>query len=208
MAFVTTCPECGEECYGAVFSCPACSASLETEDELKTRKKHERGLRLEKMSDDFVRVLPLGAVFLLVASGYSRKSRLTLIGLGLGMLVAACAWIKRKNASRAAHENIEKPPVERLTHAIFLYAVRDGASQIRLRAGVGVAVHYLIGDKWKEQMKIPAHAFAWADLRDHLKEQSDNWKQPILLEMNGKRCQYTPRFERDFPLETLTLSKL
>ncbi len=169
------------------------------------RRQHERRMRWEARREQFFDVLPLGGILMLVASGYARKNRVALAGAGL-FAIAASAWANREKARQSRLEAEGGTPSERIANTLLLYAVRDGASQIRLRAGVCIVVHYFVGGEWQEQMKIPG--YIWCDLCAHFIHQSESWKRPIAFEMDGKRCEFSPHFERerDLPLETLTLS--
>ena len=163
-------------------------------------------IRLENAGDSVVRAFPPSAIVLLIASGYARRGRWAFITAGLTALGVSYGWKNRAPKSRTP-EVEEKPPVERLLNAIVHYAMRDGATKIRLRAGHGVVVHYLINDKWKEQMRIPP-SFAWIKIRVVLKERTGNWKHPTFFEIEEKAFRFMPNFEHEFPLETLTLSLL
>lgn len=94
---------------------------------------------------------------------------------------------------------------ERIANTILLYAVEDGATKIRLRAGIGVHAHLFIKGEWRELMRIPG--FAWRDLRAHFLHRSARWTHPFFLEANEQRFEFEATFEREFdlPLETLTL---
>ncbi len=58
---------------------------------------------------------------------------------------------------------------------------------------------------FQRQMRIPSSV--WRDLCTHLVERSDGWTRPIVFEMDEKRFEFSPHFEREreLPLETLTL---
>ena len=199
------CPKCGEDNPIEAVMCWACYAPLGTQAEaaLEQRQAHERAFRFENRLEEFFGALPFGGIALLVTSGYVRKVRLPLIGAGLLLLASSFAWSKR-NEARARIQAEEGRPIERITDTILLYAVRDGASEIRLRAGVGIQLHYFIDDDWKEQMRIPG--YVWNDLRAHLQEKSDNFERPVVFEMDNKRAEFLVHFESAFPLETLLLS--
>ncbi len=202
------CPKCGEDNPIEAVMCWACFAPLGLEAEAAQAKQQarQRAVRFEKRLEEFFCALPFGGIALLITSGYVRKVRLPLIGAGLLLLALSFGWSKRSAATAARSQAQEPSPIERITDTFLLYAVRDGASKIRLRAGIGVHVHYLIGDQWQEQMRIPG--FVWNDLRTHLLGQSDKWTRPIVFETGGSRAEFSPHFERehDLPLETITLS--
>lgn len=203
------CPKCGEDNPIEAVMCWACYTPLGSgaavEAARKKRQAHERATRLE---DFFCYALPFAGIALFIASGYARKIRFPLVGVGLLSFLLSFVWSKRRNVIHARNQAQESSPIEGITNTFLLYAVRDGASKIRLRTGIGTCIHYLIGEEWREQMKLPI--YIWSPLCDHLLGQSDNWTRPIVFESEGARFEFSPHFERerDLPLETLTLSLL
>lgn len=189
---------------------------------LRLRRQHEREARREERLQGFFDCLPLGGALLLIASGYARKIRPILAGLGLLAFAAHYAKSNMKDfkieflgrvllgakveAEAEDEDEDEGSPIKRITDTILLYAVRDGASQIRLRAGIGIQVHYLIKDEWQEQMKMPS--YVWNDLCVYLQEQSDDLTRPVIFQFEEKRFEFFPDFRRNFelPLETLILT--
>ncbi len=53
---------------------------------------------------------------------------------------------------------LQPSPIERIFNTIWVYAVSDSASAIRLiPTEKGTEICYRIGDEWKTQMKLPAY---------------------------------------------------
>ena len=215
------CPVCDESSPDGAIMCWACYHPLPGENgegvELHRRMQERRLAARQARRHQVFDSLPLLGAALLVALGYARKSRVPLAGLGLMALAANRARssvhdfkieFMGRTLTGGAQVTVEEAPTKRITDTILLYAVRDGASKIRLRAGTGIVVHYLIGDEWVEQMKIPG--YIWKDLRAHLIGQSDNWTRPVPFEMDGQRFEFAGEFkrERELPLEVVTLSLL
>lgn len=211
------CPKCGESNPSEAVMCWACYRPLPAagvdvaehrREVRKVRRQIERRARLEIHLHQTFETFPVVGVGLLIASGYARKHRVAVGVSGLLALAANFVWSQRKEVLRARLQAEEGKPIERITDTLLLYAVRDGATQIRLRAGLDIHVHYLISDEWVEQMRIPS--YIWKDLCAHLIEGSDNWKRPVPFGMDEKRFEFSPEFvrERELPLETLTLSLL
>lgn len=207
------CPKCGETNLADAVICWACYSALARIDDeaaydraANSRRQHERRARWEVHLHTGFDALPVVGVLLLIASGYAQKSRFPLLVSGL-LALGACL-VRSTRIERAQARAEEETPIQRITNTILLYAVRDGASQIRLRAGIDVHVSYLIDDEWQEQMELPA--YVWKDLRAHLIEQSDNWTRFVAFQMNGHRFEFAGKFKREseLPLETVMLSLL
>lgn len=99
---------------------------------------------------------------------------------------------------------MENESVIRLTNTILLYAVRDGAREIRLHAGV-LGVQVLCSDegKWREEAPLPLSL--WDDVKARIALMSENWDTPIRLAMQGTSFLCAARLEREFPHETIVL---
>ncbi|RYG53547.1 hypothetical protein EON80_32600 [bacterium] len=211
------CPKCGEDNPEEALLCWACYTPLASPEKLQNDggalREDNATKRLEiNIHQDAADVLRLtllvSSLLSWLASGYVPRRRGVLIGTGIACLVALVGWFKwdERVAARQSALAEGEDPTARILDTILLYAVRDGASQVRLRAGVRVWVHYLIDGEWHEQMHIPA--YVWEPLSSLLIEKSDSWKQNFTFEADGKPFELWPEFtrERDEPVETVTLT--
>lgn len=95
--------------------------------------------------------------------------------------------------------------IGRITNTIFLFALRDGASEVRLHAGIlGVQVLCLMKGEWSEETPLPLPL--WDDLKARIALMSENWDTAIQLAMRAKSFRCAARLEREFPHETVVLA--
>ena len=221
------CHQCGEENIQEAVMCWSCFASLpgingageraRAEREAESRRREAKRLYIrrqeqrEKAKDAARAALFFGALASWLASGYFPKRRSALVGTGAVCVVALASWLKWEkrastNPSLATEHADEDDPIHRILNTFLLYAVKDGASQIRMQAGIGIRVQYLIGDEWHEQMRLPA--FVWEPLHALLLKTTDNWQSPIPFEKNEMPVEFWPQWKTDpeYPIQIVTLT--
>lgn len=195
-------------CYTPLVgeSCAPDSGWAEREAQLLQREAKQ--LEQIEKARDIARIgLLAGAFVSLFASGYAPQRRMTLLGAGAACLGALVGWLKWDEcAATSAPASADEEPTARILDTILLYAVRDGATQVRLRAGIGVRVHYLINGEWQEQMRLPA--YVWDMLQPHLIKKTGNWERPLPFSVADKSFEFWPEFKRDFelPIEIVLLT--
>ncbi|BCM92431.1 hypothetical protein IAD21_04311 [Abditibacteriota bacterium] len=145
---------------------------------------------------------------MLLTSGYFPQNRAALIGVGMVGIATWVGWTKWTNRP-AIHQAIreqEKENTARYLDSLLVIAMSEGASQVRLRAGIGIQVDSLVNGEWHELMRLPA--FVWKTLRPLLIEKSRNWQRAIQFELNGDRFDFWPEFAREaeHPIETVLLT--
>ncbi len=191
--------------------CWACYTSFsDTESDLG-RKKKRLGMNIHREPKHLFRFAIIwGSLVSFMSSGYFPDYSFALFGTGAGCVVAVIIWDvwEKRKASRLGVTEGNEEPVQRILDTILLYGVRDGASQIRLRAGIGVQVHYFINGEWYEQMKLPA--YVWGALRSLIIEKTDNWQKSILFGMMPDRvpseCWSEFKNDPEYPVETILLT--
>ena len=221
------CPKCGEENPQEAVMCWSCFATLpgidgageraRAEREAEARRSDAKRLHIrrqeqrEKAKDAARAALLVGALASWLASVYFPERRGALIGTGAACVVALASWLKWEKrapikSSLATEDADEDDPTRRILNTFLLYAVKDGASQVRLRAGIGVRVHYLIGDEWHEQMRLPA--FIWEPLHALLLKTTNDWQSPIPFEKNEIPVEFWPQWKTDpeYPIQIVTLT--
>ncbi|BCM92432.1 hypothetical protein IAD21_04312 [Abditibacteriota bacterium] len=213
------CPKCGEDCPADSRMCWSCFCPLPDENhqpgtgrewakreweklnrEVKRRERIDNAKYASRMG------LFICALSAIMFSGYLPDYNIALIGSGWALIIVAVGWFKWDEHVAARQAAAQGEPITRILDTILLYAGRDGASQIRLRAGVDAQVHYFIEDTWHEQMRIPG--YVWEPLRSLLSEKTADWKSPLVYAMHEKSFELWPEFKRDneYPLETVLLT--
>ena len=201
-------------CYGPLSGEGGAREKALAAREAETLGKQDKNLRVRRwerienvkcVARTGLFVCSLGAITL---SGYFPDHRLVLVSVGAACAVAVIAWGRWDNhvAARQRSADGDENPLERIINTILLYAVRDGATQIRLRAGLGIRVDYLIKDEWQEQMRIPS--YVWMPIREMLLQTTNQWQKAVPFRCEEKIFEFWPEFRHDheYPCDELTLT--
>ena len=204
------CPHCGEENPANATMCWACYSPLPGTDYANAQARARQN---EKIKNAACWGLGFGALASWLASGYFPKRRGTLIGAGAAATATIFAWgkwdeHKLKNRSLPKQDDEDQDPIHRILNTILLYAARDGATQIRVRAGLNVRVHYLINDEWQEQIRIPD--YIWMPMRKLLLQTTNQWQKAVPFQHDEKTFEFWPEFKHnrdsEYPYDELMLS--
>lgn len=209
------CSVCGEDNPPEAVMCWACYRPLGAESETETvaapGERQPFEIVIHQDAAAIARnALAFAALLAGVASGYLPAYRVLLLGVAVSCFALWSSWslwdkrISNRHSAEVQAQGEES--IVRILDTVLLYAVHDGASQVRLRAGVGVQVHYLINGEWHEQMRIPA--YIWKPLCALLLKRTGNWQRPLVFELDGQSFELWPEFQRDweYPVEVVTLT--
>lgn len=176
-----SCPKCGEESPVAAVMCWACYSPLGDAKPAPIRlSEASPELRFPRLSwwrgkaEIAARIAVVGA---LVSSGWWRgKTRYGILGAGLAIVALIAAQQKLGEAKRNRRQSDPRDlqsPICRITDTILLYAIKDKATQVRIKGHpYGVQVEYLIADEWREQMKIPI--YVWHSLQNEIQVRAED----------------------------------
>jgi hypothetical protein len=148
------------------------------------------------------------APYLLVAglasSGWWRgKTRFLVLGTCAGVLAWSFAREKREQSRQRQEAILQGDPVERIVNTILFYALKDGATRIRLtRQEWGFQVEYEIDGQWNLQMKIPG--YVWQPLQNELVQHAK--QQPFHFSQEQYSADFRLRIVSEPPHEEIMLT--
>lgn len=207
------CSQCGEENPVEAIMCWACYTPLEGADaslshvnnSLFTFLSSDRQKWLNKANIIALCFLACG---LLPNRWRHPKTRFTMVGLSLATMVVIYG-MRKWQQTYPQRATSESDPIASIADTIFFYALRDQATQIRLRLVAsnqlgGIQVHYQIRGEWEEQMKIPT--YIWRPLINEYIQRSGSGT--IKFDQDEKNAHFQLRLVIEPPQEEIILTVL